>query len=106
MKDSFLQFLGLCKRAGKLAEGYNKCEEFLKFKKAFLCIMSTELSSNSYEKFVRLCENNNIPVIHAYNKEELGSVIGREEINILCITDRIMGSRLIEIFNANQNNRG
>ena len=27
MKDNFLQFLALTKGAGKLIEGYNKCEE-------------------------------------------------------------------------------
>ena len=28
--DKFLNFLGLTKRAGKLLEGYNKCEEEMK----------------------------------------------------------------------------
>ena len=30
MKNKFLQFLGLTKRAGKLLEGYNKCEDAMK----------------------------------------------------------------------------
>lgn len=106
MNDSFLQFLALTKRAGKLVEGYNKCEEIIKYKKTFLCIISTDISPNSYEKFERLCSNNSIPIIHDYSKEELASTIGRDEINVLCVIDRSMGSRLIEIFNANQNNRG
>lgn len=106
MKDSFLQFLSLTKRAGKLVEGYNKCEEIIKFKKVFLCIVSTDISPNSYEKFERLCLNNCIPIIHVYRKEELAGAIGKEEINVICVIDKNMSSRLIEIFDANQNNRG
>ena len=30
MNSKFLQFLGLTKKAGKLREGYNKCEETIK----------------------------------------------------------------------------
>lgn len=106
MQDNFLQFLALTKRAGKLIEGYNKCEEILKNKRAYVCIISDDISANSYEKFERLCANAGVPIIRNYGKETLANIIGRKEINILCIIDRNMGNRLIEIFNANQNNRG
>lgn len=106
MKDSFLQFLALTKRAGKLVEGYNKCEEKIRSGKVYLCIVSKSISSNSYEKFERLCEKYKIKQIQDYEKEELGNVLGREEINVLCITDSNMSNRLMEIYTTNQNNRG
>lgn len=106
MKDNFLQFLALTKRAGNLVEGYNKCEEKIRTGKVYLCIISKSISINSQEKFERLCEKHKVKQIHDYNKEELGSVLGREEINVLCITDSNMSNRLMEIYITNQNNRG
>lgn len=106
MKDSFLQFLALTKRAGKLIEGYNKCEETIKLAKVKLCIVSKDISENSYEKFVRLCESHGVKLIYDYDKEELGSVLGRTEISVLCVKDDNMSGRLLEIYKTNQNNRG
>ncbi|SCN21914.1 ribosomal protein L7Ae family protein [Clostridium sp. N3C] len=106
MKDNFLQFLALTKGAGKLIEGYNKCEEKIKHGKVFLCILSKSLSENSYKKFKNLCEKKNIKYIYDYDKEELGSILGRKEINVLGVIDSNMSTRLMEIYNANQNNRG
>lgn len=106
MKDNFLQFLALTKGAGKLIEGYNKCEEKIKHGKVFLCILSKSLSENSYKKFRNLCEKKNIKYIYDYDKEELGSILGRKEINVLGVIDSNMSTRLMEIYNANQNNRG
>jgi ribosomal protein L7Ae-like RNA K-turn-binding protein len=106
MKDSFLQFLALTKRAGKLLEGYNKSEEYIKLGKVYLCIVSKSISKNSHEKFVRLCENYKVKCICDYEKEVLGSVLGREEINVLSVIDASMSKKLIEIYNTNQNNRG
>lgn len=106
MKDKFLQFLSLTKGAGKLIEGYNKCEEKIKYGKVYLCVLSKSLSENSYKKFRNLCEKHNIKYIYDYEKEELGSVLGRKEINVLGVIDNNMSTRLIEIYNDNQNNRG
>jgi|BioPla2DNA2_1021312.scaffolds.fasta_scaffold04030_8 ribosomal protein L7Ae-like RNA K-turn-binding protein len=106
MNDSFLQFLALTKGAGKLIEGYNKCEDKIKHGKVFLCILSKSISENSYKKFKNLCEKQGIEYIYDYNKEELGSILGRKEINVLGVIDNNMSTRLMEIYYANQNNRG
>ncbi|WP_163192650.1 ribosomal L7Ae/L30e/S12e/Gadd45 family protein [Clostridium thermarum] len=106
MKDSFLQFLALTKRAGKLVEGYNKSEEYIKLGKVSLCIVSKSISKNSREKFERLCENHKVKLIIDYEKEVLGNILGRKEINVISVIDADMSKRLIEIYDNNQNNRG
>jgi Ribosomal protein HS6-type (S12/L30/L7a) len=106
MNDKFLQFLALTKRAGKLAEGYNKCEEMIRNKEGFLCIISKDISVNSYEKFQRLCERYGVDLIQCYAKEELGSILGRDEINVLCVLDKNMSIRLIEILKSVENKPG
>ncbi|MGG5462306.1 ribosomal L7Ae/L30e/S12e/Gadd45 family protein [Clostridium sp. B9] len=99
--NKFLNFLGLAKRAGKLLEGYNKCEEEIKRSKIYLFIFSDNISSRSKEKFIKYCEQYNIPYIDSFSKEELGYSIGRYEINILGVTDENMAKKLLSYSNNN-----
>ena len=105
MKNDFLRFLGLVKRAGYLMEGYNKCEEAIKKRKVFLSIISDEASENTRNKFQRYSNGINIPCIEGYSCEELGNAIGRSEINILCVTERNMSEKLLTLHDPCQNIR-
>jgi ribosomal protein L7Ae-like RNA K-turn-binding protein len=106
MKDSFLQFLGLAKRAGKLVEGYNQCEEIIKRRKVHLVILSMDVSTNTKELFVRICKDKNIEVLQHYSNTELGEAVGRPEINVLCVTDRHMSEKLTSLYKMLDSNRG
>lgn len=103
--DRFLSFLGITKKSGNLREGYNKCEEAVKFNKAKLIILSEDTSSNTKDKFNTYCNRYSIDVIEGYSKEELGRALGREEINVICVLDVKMSKRLMELWNE-KNNRG
>lgn len=98
MVDKFLQFLGLMKRAGKLCEGYNRCEEFVLKNKVFLLIISEDVSQNTKEKFLKYCEKQSVPIIEGYTKEELGKTLGRHEINIIGVLDQNVSERLSNLF--------
>ena len=97
MQNKFIQFLGIVKRSGNVCEGYNKTEEFIKLKKLSLVIMSKESSDNTKKKFKVYCEKFKVPIIENYSKEELGAILGREEINIIGILDKKIGDRLLEL---------
>lgn len=99
--NKFLNFLGLTKRSGKLLEGYNKCEEEMKRSKIYLFIFSNTISSRSKSKFIKHCDQYNIPYIDDFSKEELGYSIGRYEINILGVTDKNMADKLLSYSNNN-----
>lgn len=99
MNNKFLQFLGLVKRSGNLLEGYNRCEEVMYKKKIFLFIFSTEVSLKTKDKFVRYCEENNIPYVDCFTKTELGNVLGRAEINVLGVVDDNMAKKLMAHYN-------
>jgi ribosomal protein L7Ae-like RNA K-turn-binding protein len=103
MKSKFLQFLGLTKRAGNIKEGYNKCEEALKLGYAKLIIISTDTSINTKDKFNTYCDRYNTNIINFFSKEELGSALGRQEINVVCVTDLRMSKRLLELWNEEKN---
>lgn len=106
MKDKFLQFLGLIKKAGKLKEGYNKSEENLKNGYSKLIILSVDVSDNTKDKFNTYCKKYKSQIMQCYTREEIGNAIGKEQINVICITDEKMAARLWEIFNEQNNNRG
>ena len=99
MNNKFFQFLGLTKKAGKLIEGYNQCEEALSHRRGTLIILSEESSTNTKDKFKRLGSKNNIPLIEGVPNELLGRCLGREEINVLCVNDKRISDKLLSLWN-------
>ena len=59
--------------------------------------MSKESSENTRKKFKVYCERFKVPIIEDYSKEELGAILGREEINVIGILDKKIGDRLLEL---------
>lgn len=95
--NKFLQFLGIAKKSGNVLEGYNRCEDAIKrHKKISLFIFSNEISINSKKLFIRYCEKTSTPYIEGYSKYDLGSALGRSEINILGIIDENLSKKLLE----------
>lgn len=98
MINKFLQFLGLTKRAGKLQEGYNKCEDAIKRKNIHLIILSLDASENTVDKFSLYSDRYKVPVLRGYSKEELGNALGLPEIKILGVADRKMSEQLLHLW--------
>lgn len=98
MNDKFLQFLGIAKKAGMLVEGYNICEELIKKKKLFLMVVSDDVSQNTRDKFTNYCTNANVSLLEGYSKEELGKILGRDELNLLGIKNMIMAKKLKDLW--------
>jgi len=101
MNNKFFQFLGLTKKAGKLIEGYNQCEDALSHGRGTLIILSEESSTNTKDKFKRLSVKNVIPLIEGVSNEVLGRSLGRAEINVLCVNDKKMSNKLLSLWNEN-----
>jgi len=101
MNNKFFQFLGLTKKAGKLIEGYNQCEDALSHGRGTLIILSEESSVNTKDKFKRLGNKINIPLIEGVSNEVLGKCLGRAEINVLCVSDKRMSDKLLSLWNEN-----
>ena len=99
MNNKFFQFLGLTKKAGKVIEGYNMCEEALSHRRGTLIILSEESSTNTKEKFQRFSVKNNIPIIEGVPNEVLGKCLGRAEINVICVNDKKMSDKLLSLWN-------
>ncbi len=101
MQNKFFQFLGLTKKSGNLVEGYNKCEEIIKKNQIYLAVLSLECAENTKKKFNKYCSDRSIPVIENVSKETLGQCLGRQEINVLCVKDKNMSEKLLQLWNEN-----
>ncbi len=74
-------------KAGKLAYGTDMCLEKIKFKKAKLIIISEDASSNTKEKFKRICEENNIGFVIFGDKDEISKAIGKPNKTVFAVLD-------------------
>lgn len=102
MNNKFLQFLGIVKKSGKLTEGYNKCEEIIKIGKAKLIILSDDVSDNTRNKFENYSIRYAIPIIkNGFLSEDLGKILGREQVKVLCVIDYKISCKLISMLDQN-----
>jgi len=100
--NRFFQFLGIAKKAGKIVNGYNKCEEAIIKRKIYLLIISKEVSENTKNKFNNYCLKYKIPVISECSKEDMGNYIGLSEINLIGISDKKIAEQLIRLWQENE----
>lgn len=102
MNNKFLQFLGIIKKSGNLTEGYNKCEEIIKVGKAKLIILSDDVSDNTRNKFENYSIRYEVPIIkNGFLSEDLGKILGREKVKLVCVIDYKMSCKLISMLDKN-----
>lgn len=99
MCDKFLQFLGIAKKAHKIAQGYNKSEEFIKKRKVKLIIISNDISDVTLRKFNNYAKKYDIDIIKCYSSEILGAAIGAKQIGVISILDDGFRKKFMEIWN-------
>lgn len=106
MNDRLLSLLGLARRAGRLVIGSDPVRESLEDKKAYIVIVASDISANTYKKIAYLCESFRIKC-YAVNrsKEELSISLGKT-CAVLAVTDKGFGDKLISLINAEQNEGG
>lgn len=104
MNNKFLQLLGLTKKAGKLLEGYNKCEEGIKNNKVNLIIISDEVSQNTIDKFTGYSIKHNINLINSISAKELSNSVGVFKIGVLGVTDIKLSNELYKLWMTQINN--
>lgn len=76
--DKLLNFLGLCRRAGKLITGFDAVEETVLKGESQLVIVADDVSQNTQKKLSRTCEAHNVKLIKLNrSKEEISAAVGR-----------------------------
>ena len=92
----------LSARARNVAFGADGVKEEIMKKKAKLVIVSYEASERTKDKFIKLCETYNIPLIIDGNIEELSRAIGKVNKATLAIKDENMAKQIKKIYNGGE----
>lgn len=82
-----LQALGLSMRAGKCASGEDRVAEALRNGTAKLVLLAADASVLTAKKVKDKCKYYQVPVIQCFNREQLGSSLGKGERVSVVVTD-------------------
>ena len=82
-----LGLIGLSAKAGKVDFGADSVEIQIKKRKSKLIIIAEDASNRTKEKFKKICEEYNIPIIQFDNIETLSKAIGKNNKAIIGIKD-------------------
>ena len=101
MKDYQLQkifrLIGLAQRAGKLAPGRFAVTKSVKQAKAQLIIFSVDASEKLQKEISGLAAG--VKIVHLSTKNELGSVLGRNELAVLAVSDKNFAVEIGRLIN-------
>ncbi|MNH34337.1 putative ribosomal protein YlxQ [compost metagenome] len=80
--------LGLAMRAGKLVTGDEIVLKSVRSSEARLVIVAKDASANTHKKFRDKCRTYKVPLIIGFDREVLGSSVGKPERVVLALTDQ------------------
>lgn len=103
MNDKLLNFLGLCRRAGKLNIGNDLTLDDISKNQCRLVIMASDISKNTEKKVLTNCHQNNVKVAKLNrNKDELSYAIGKFCV-VASVIDSGFAKKLRELIDTETN---
>lgn len=97
MNDKLLNFLGLCRRAGKLNIGNDLTLDDISKNQSRLVIMASDISKNTEKKILVSCHRSNVKVAKLNrNKDELSWAIGKFCV-VASVTDSGFAKKLAQL---------
>ena len=103
MKNSkILGLIGLAARARKVSFGADSVELEAQKNKVYLIILAQDSSSRTKEKFQKISEKYNVPIIITQTIEDLSKAIGKNNKAILGIEDINLANEIQKIYNGGE----
>jgi len=97
MNNRINGYLGLANRAGKALVGEAITKVWVK-RKIYLLIMAEDAMSKTQEKLAKIAREQNITIIYAFSKAELGHALGFDEVSTVAISDKGLASAIISVI--------
>ncbi|WP_435921205.1 L7Ae/L30e/S12e/Gadd45 family ribosomal protein [Paenibacillus sp. DYY-L-2] len=94
--SKMLSRLGLATRAGKLLTGDELVLKTIRSSEAKLVIVAADASANTRKKFRDKCRAYEVPLIIGFDRERLGSSVGKPERVVLALTDQGFADMIIQ----------
>lgn len=100
INNKILGLIGLAARARKIAFGADSVETEIKKKKVYLIVVAKDSSERTKNKFRKLSEEYNVPIIIAETIENLSKSIGKSNKAIIGIEDINISKEIQKINNG------
>jgi len=96
VNDKFLNFLGLCRRAGKMKIGCDTVIESVELGNAKLVLMASDISENTKKKVISALSGVTYYILD-YSKDELSFSLGKT-CAVLSVEDEGFAKKLSELI--------
>lgn len=103
MNDKLLNFLGLCRRAGKMKIGCDTVIESVENSNAKLVLLAADISENTKKKIISAVKGTEYEILK-YSKDELSFALGKT-CAVLSVEDEGFAKKLMELI-ATQTKQG
>lgn len=100
--NKILGLIGLAARARKISYGADSVELQVQKRKVYLIILAQDSSERTKEKFQKISEKYNIPIIIIGNIENLSKAIGKSNKAILGIEDINLSNEIQKIYDGGE----
>lgn len=100
VNNKILGLVGLAARARNISFGADSVENQIKKRKVFLVIIATDSSSRTKDKFIKLCEEYDIPNIIDGEIEQLSKTIGKSNKAVIGIENINLSKEILKINNG------
>lgn len=102
VNNKILGLIGLAARARKVCFGADSVEEKTKKGKVKLLIIAEDASNRTKDKFIKLANEKNIPIIIKEKIETLSKAIGKSNKAIIGIEDINLSNEIQKINNGGE----
>ena len=92
--------IGFAQKAGKISSGTMAARSSLTRKRAYLLVMSCDISENTQKSLITVCMKQKIPWITLGNKFELGASAGKAYRVAVTINEPGMANSIIELVKS------
>lgn len=100
INKKILGLIGLAARAREIAFGADSVETAIKKKQVYLIIIAEDSSQRTKDKFIKLSEEHNIPILIIGNIDELSKSIGKSNKAIIGIKNINLSTQIQKINNG------
>jgi ribosomal protein L7Ae-like RNA K-turn-binding protein len=91
-------YIGLAAKARKLAFGSAEATDAARKGKAHLVIMADDASERTKKLVLNKCKSFGVTVFTYHSKEELGRILGKNQVSAIAVCDKGFSMAITKIF--------
>ena len=95
LQTRILNLIGMARKAGSVVSGSNSVLQELAKPSASFLVVATDAAAGTADKILNRAKGADVPFVKMFNKQILGSAVGRDERSHLVLTNKRFAKNLI-----------